>query len=113
MVDQSGEVARIVSWIGPAGDGRGGREAAMGEGHARVVRREMRDLLPPAEMIAAQAMREQKRRPVARYFIVKIAERTFESADGALGCAVGSHAWSSQKRTSLEPRMPSGQRPAA
>jgi hypothetical protein len=47
----------------------------MGESNTFVVRREVRDLLPPAEMIAAQAVREQQCRPAARDFVVEIAER--------------------------------------
>ncbi len=84
VIDQGAEVAGIVGGIGAAGDGVGRREAAMGEGHASVSRREVCDLLPPAEMIAAQPMGEQQRRPVAGDFVVQVAERPFQFAGGAL-----------------------------
>ena len=56
----------------------------MGEGHAGVVRREVRDLLPPAHLIAAQPVGEDQRRPAAGDLVVEIAERSLQLADGAL-----------------------------
>ena len=83
MIDQRGEIAGIVGGIGPAGDGIRRREAAMGEGHAGVVWCEVRDLLPPAQVIAAQPMGEQQGGSAARHFVVEIAERPLQPADRA------------------------------
>ena len=91
MIDQGGEVARVVGGIGSAGDRIRRREAAMGEGDAGVVRREMRDLLPPAQVIAAQPVGEQQGRAAARHFVIEIAERPLQSADRARRHARRSH----------------------
>ena len=70
MVDQGGEVAGIVGRVGTGGDRTRRGEAAMGEGNAGVMRREVRDLLPPAQVIAAQAVGEEEGRAAAAYFIL-------------------------------------------
>ncbi len=87
MIDQGGEVAGIVGGIDTVGDRIGRREAAMGEGDAGVVGREVRHLLPPAQMVAAEPVREQQGRPAAGDFVVEIAERALQSTDGARGAA--------------------------
>jgi hypothetical protein len=56
----------------------------MGEGNTRVVRREVRDLLPPAHLVAAQAMGEKEGGSAAGDLIVEIAKRSFQLADAAL-----------------------------
>ena len=114
MIDQGGKIVRIIGGIGAARHGIRRREAAMGEAHAGVARREMRDLLPPAQVIAAQAVGEQQGRAAARYFVVEIAERPLQPADRARRRRIGRHGWRPpQKRTSVEPMTPCGQRPAA
>src|SRR5688572_16505105 len=47
----------------------------MREHHAGVVRREVRDLLPPRKMVAAEAVREHYRRPLAEHFVVELGSR--------------------------------------
>ena len=92
VIDQGGEVAGIVGGIDATRDRVGRREAAMGESHAGVAGREVRHLLPPAQVIAAQPVREDERRAAARDFVVEIAERALQPTDGAGRRGVGTHA---------------------
>jgi hypothetical protein len=56
----------------------------MGEGNTSVVRREVGDLLPPAHLVAAEAVGENQRGAAAGDFVVKVAERPLELGDYAL-----------------------------
>ena len=98
MIDQGSEIGGVVGGIGAAVDRTGRREAAMGEAHAGVTWREVRDLLPPAQVIAAQAVGEQQRRSAARHLVVEIAERPLQSADAARRRLVGHGAKSPLRR---------------
>ena len=60
MIDERREVARVVGWIRAARRRARGRKAAMREGYAGVAAAKMRHLLPPAQMIAAKAVREEE-----------------------------------------------------
>ncbi len=57
----------------------------------RCSGREVRHLLPPAQVIAAQAMSEEQGRPAARDLVVEISERALQSTDGAGRRGVGTH----------------------
>src|ERR1700741_4683394 len=112
MLDQRLEIGGIVGGIGPAPNRIRRREAAMCEGNARMARSEMRDLLPPAQVVAAKPMGEQKGWAAARDLIIEIAERAFQPAAAPRRRAVGSH----QKRFLSEEdqtRAPHAQRPAS
>ena len=56
----------------------------MGEGNAGVVWREVGDLLPPAHLVAAEAMGENQRGAAAGDLVMKLAEWPLEFADYAL-----------------------------
>src|SRR5205807_2481336 len=55
-----------------------GREAPVRERHAGVARRKVRHLLPPAQMIAAEPVRENQKWPAAAHLIIKPAVGTLE-----------------------------------
>src|SRR5262249_25308954 len=64
------KVVRVgIDARGPRLDARG-REAAMGEAHAGEPVREIRDLLPPRHVIAAEPVREDERRPAPHRLVV-------------------------------------------
>src|SRR6185437_14225531 len=77
------------------------------------VGREMRDLLPPAQVIAAQPVGEEERRAAAGDLVVEMAEGPLQASGSALRCAVRAHRRPLQKTNSVEPTTPSGHRPAA
>ena len=87
MLDQRREIVGIVGGVGAAGNGGRRREAAMREGHAGVAGREVRDLLPPRHVVAAEPMREQQRRPAARHLVVDRAVRPFQFPDATNGAS--------------------------
>jgi hypothetical protein len=83
VIDRRGEVAGIVRGVDAAGHRVRGGEAAMRESHAGVVRREVRDLLRPAKMVAAQSVGKEKGRAAARHLVVEVAEGAFQPVGGA------------------------------
>lgn len=80
MLDQRREVAGVVGRVGPARDFARRGETAVGEGHAGMAGGEMRYLLPPAEMIAAEPVGEDDRRPFAGHLVVQAAAGAIEPA---------------------------------
>lgn len=61
MLDQAGQIASKLFWIGYA-DLTRGRIAAMGERYAGKAITKMRDLLPPCQVVAANAVDEDYQR---------------------------------------------------
>jgi hypothetical protein len=66
MVHQRRQVVGVFVRVRPAFRCRGGEEAAMGKADAAMARGEMRDLLPPGQVAAAEAMREDQGWTAAR-----------------------------------------------
>ncbi len=87
VIDQGGEIAGIVCGIGAARDRVGWREAAMGEGDARIVGSKMGDLLPPAHLVAAEPVGEEQGRAAAGHLVVEVAEGSLQFADRPLHAA--------------------------
>src|ERR1043165_9132341 len=80
MIDQRGEIARVVRGIGPIGRRAQRRKAAMREGHAGIAIPKIRDLLPPAQVIAAEPVRKEKERPAAVHLIIEAAAGPVDKA---------------------------------
>src|SRR5262245_11023753 len=85
MLDQGCEIVGVVGRVWPAGNGGRRSEPTMRKRHARIAGREVRDLLPPRHVVAAEPMREQQRRPAARHLVVDRAVQPFQLADAAGG----------------------------
>ena len=78
MIDERREVARIVGGIRAARRRARRRKAAMREGHAGVAIAEVRHLLPPAQVIAAKAVREEEEGAAAVQLVVEAAAGPIE-----------------------------------
>ena len=77
VLDQSGKIAGEFLRVRDADFASRGI-AAMTEGHAGMAAGEMRDLLPPGQMIAAESMGKDDCGARSRHFIVDPASRSFE-----------------------------------
>ena len=77
-VEQRGQVVDERGGAGTAGLLARRTEATVGERDARVARRQMRHLLPPGEMIPAEAVREDHRRTRAGHLVVQLATRAVQ-----------------------------------
>ena len=86
MIDERREIARIVGGIGTARRRARRRKAAMREGHAGVAVAEVRHLLPPAQVIAAKAVREEEEGTAAVDLVIEAAIGTVEIAALSLNC---------------------------
>src|SRR5688572_4542903 len=80
VIDQRGEIARIVGRIGPTRRRSRWRKAAVGKRHAGVAIAEMRHLLPPAQVIAAEPVGKDQKRAGAADLVVKAAAGAVEIA---------------------------------
>jgi hypothetical protein len=89
MIDERAEIAGVVGRIGPAGNFARRRKSAVSEGHARVGAAEMRHLLPPAQMVAAEPVGEHDRRPGAGDLVIEAAPGPVEVAALGLKSARG------------------------
>ena len=72
FLDERGKVVGIGIGRALAGHRARGRKAAVREHDAGMGGREVRDLLPPGKMVAAQAVREHDRRPLAEHLVVDL-----------------------------------------
>ena len=91
MVDQRRQISRIVGRIRPAGNFARRRKAAVGEGHAGTAAGEVRHLLPPAQVIAAEPVREHDRRPSAGDLVEEAAPRPVDGPAFGLRAGLGRH----------------------
>jgi hypothetical protein len=80
LVDQCGEIIDIRIRRIRSGHGTRGREASMRKDDAGMALREVRHLLPPRQVVAAEPVREHDRRAAARDLIVDAAIRTLQEA---------------------------------
>ena len=95
MIDQCGEIAGIIGGIGTVGERARRRKAAMGKYHAGVAVAEVRNLLPPAQMIAAEAVREYQHGSGAGDLVIHAAIGTLEMAARHRAGRVKSNIWKS------------------
>jgi hypothetical protein len=80
VVDERRNVARIVDGIGAVGERARRRKAAMRERHAGVAVAEVRHLLPPAQVVATESVREHQHRARACNLVVDATSGTIEIA---------------------------------
>jgi GH43 family beta-xylosidase len=80
MIDERREIASVLDGIRAARRRARWRKAAMREGHARISAAEVRYLLPPAQVIAAKAVREEEEGAAAVHFVIETAARPLEVA---------------------------------
>ena len=86
VIGERREIARVVVRVGTAGRRARRREAAMREGHAGVAVAEVRHLLPPAQVIAAEPMREDQEWTRAGGLVIEATVGAVEKAANDLNC---------------------------
>src|SRR5215813_12457856 len=89
MLDQGGKIVGKVGGVGTARNHGGWLKSAVRKGHAGVVRRQGRDLLPPGRMVAAEAVRKNDRLTAAAHLVVKLASGPRQAALAPLRHGVG------------------------
>src|SRR5436190_4695810 len=83
MVDQRRQIISVVGGVGAAGNCSGRRKPAMSECYACVARREMRHLLPPRQLVAAEPVREDDRGALSGHLVVQATTGPRQAADAA------------------------------